>query len=139
MSMSAGHRALPHTADVRIEAWAPTREACIGEAVAGLAEAFVSVPGGAPVSRVPRQLAAGTDEDALVAVLDEVVYLMDTSDAVAVRAEVTATTGGVRATFDIIPLDHVDLIGAVPKAVTLHGLRFTDDADGWTCSVVVDV
>ncbi|HEX6444419.1 MAG TPA: archease [Streptosporangiales bacterium] len=138
--MSAGgHRALPHTADLRIEAWAPTREACIGEAVAGLAEAFVSVPDGVPVSRVRAELAADTGEDALVAVLDEAIYLTDTSDAVAVRADLTATAGGVRVTFDTVPLDRVELVGAVPKAVTLHRLRLTEDAGGWTCSVVVDV
>ncbi|HEV8559398.1 MAG TPA: archease [Actinophytocola sp.] len=37
---SRGHRAVPHTADIRIEAWAPTREACLGEAVAALVESF---------------------------------------------------------------------------------------------------
>lgn len=139
MSMSVGHRALPHTADIRIEAWAPTREACIGEAVAGLAEAFVSVPEGVPVSSSVAEVAADTDEDALVAVLDEVIYLMDTADAVAVRADVTAAPGGVRVTFGTVPLDRVELTGAVPKAVTLHGLRLTAESGGWTCSVVVDV
>lgn len=137
--MSVGHRALPHTADIRIEAWAPTREACIGEAVAGLAEAFVSVPDAAQLSPVCADLAADTDEDALVAVLDEVIYLMDTSGAIAVRADVSATAGGVRVTFDTVPVDRVELVGAVPKAVTLHGLRIAHEQDAWTCSVVVDV
>lgn len=139
MSMSTGHRALPHTADIRIEAWAPTREACIGEAVAAMAEAFVSVPDGVAVTSVPAELAADTDEDALVAVLDEVIYLMDTGDAVAVRADVTAAAGGVRVTFGTVPLGRVEFVGAAPKAVTLHGLRLAQEADGWTSTVVVDV
>jgi SHS2 domain-containing protein len=137
--MSAGHRALPHTADIRIEAWAPTREACVAEAVAGLAEAFVSVPDGVTVTPLPVMLPADTDEDALVAVLDEVIYLVETSDVVPVRADVGAVTGGVRVRFGTVPLDRVELVGAVPKAVTLHGLRLTEEAGGWTCTVVVDV
>lgn len=139
MTTPSGHRALPHTADVRIEAWAPTREACVGEAVAGLAEAFVSVPDGVEVLSVPADLSAVTDEDVLVAVLDEVIYLMETSDAVPVRADVTAAAGGVHVTFGAVPLGRAELVGAVPKAVTLHDLRITREADGWTCSVVVDV
>jgi hypothetical protein len=35
-----GYRTLPHTADLRIEAWAPTREACLAEGVAGLVATF---------------------------------------------------------------------------------------------------
>lgn len=139
MTTPAGHRALPHTADIRIEAWAPTREACVGQAVAGLAEAFVSVPDGVRVAPVTADLAADTDEDALVAVLDEVIYLMETSDAIAVSADVTAAPGGVRVRFGTVPLADVELVGAVPKAVTLHGLRFTEEPGRWTCSVVVDV
>jgi hypothetical protein len=35
-----GHRTLPHTADIRIEAWAPGREQCIAEAVRGMVDTF---------------------------------------------------------------------------------------------------
>ena len=33
-----GHRSVPHTADLRIEAWAPTRDGCIRQAVLGAVE-----------------------------------------------------------------------------------------------------
>ncbi|WP_420884068.1 archease [Micromonospora sp. CPCC 205547] len=36
-----GHRRVPHTADVRIEAWAPDQESCLAEAVDALVETFV--------------------------------------------------------------------------------------------------
>lgn len=35
---SSGHRSVPHTADLRIEAWAPTRDGCIRQAVLGTVE-----------------------------------------------------------------------------------------------------
>ena len=38
-----GHRTVPHTADLRIEAWAPTREECLAEAVRGLVDSFAVV------------------------------------------------------------------------------------------------
>ena len=38
-----GHRTVPHTADLRVEAWAPTREACLAEAVRGLVDRFAVV------------------------------------------------------------------------------------------------
>jgi SHS2 domain-containing protein len=59
VSGARGHRDVPHTADTRIEAWGPTREAC--------------------------------------------------------------------------------LPGAVPKAVTLHELRFARSEAGWSCAVTIDV
>ncbi len=40
-----GHRNVPHTADLRIEAWGPTREDCIAEALRGLVESFAEMHG----------------------------------------------------------------------------------------------
>jgi len=40
-----GHRSVPHTADLRIEAWGPTREDSIAEAVRGLVESFADISG----------------------------------------------------------------------------------------------
>ncbi len=37
-----GHRTVPHTADLRIEAWAPTRDGCIRQAVLGTVESFLA-------------------------------------------------------------------------------------------------
>ena len=30
-------------------------------------------------------------------------------------------------------------VGAVPKAVSLHGLRFDRSDEGWSCAVTIDV
>ena len=96
----SGHRCWPHTADLRIEAWAPTREGCIAEAVVGT----VVVPGHP-------------------AVLDELIYLMDTTGDVPIDAELEPVEEGVDVRFAMVDAATVPQIGALPKAVTLHELR----------------
>ena len=45
----ARHRALPHTADAQVEAWAPSREECLRQAVLGSVDLFVNTAGAVPV------------------------------------------------------------------------------------------
>jgi SHS2 domain-containing protein len=132
-----GHRSLPHIADIRIEAWAATREGCLAEAVAGLVEGFADVSGVAPAEHVTAELAADTDEDVLVAALDEVIYLLDTRGAAPVHTEVEP--GGLRLRFGVAPVEDVELTGAVPKAVALHELHFGPGEQGRSCTVTTDV
>jgi SHS2 domain-containing protein len=134
-----GHRTLPHTADLRIEAWAPTREACLAESVAGLVESFADTAGAEPGWTVTANLAAPTDEDALVAVLDEVIYRLDTEHAVPLAVDVEPRSNGVRLRLQLAAVDRIELTGAAPKAVTLHQLHVTHGPDGWSCGVTVDV
>ncbi|GDY32589.1 archease [Gandjariella thermophila] len=137
-----GHRALPHTADIRIEAWGPTREACLAEAVAAVVDGFADTAdlAGAPAVRAASaDLDADTDEDALLAVLDEVIYLLDTEDAVPVTAEIERTAAGVRARMRLVSVRGLDLGGAIPKAVSLSGLSIGADGDRWSCTATIDV
>ena len=53
-----GHRTVPHTADLRVEAWAPTREECLAEAVRGLVDSFAVVARGLVRRTAERHLAA---------------------------------------------------------------------------------
>jgi len=135
----SGHRAVPHTADVRIEAWSPTREGCIAEAVRGLVEGFVDTSGVRATGTYECRLAGERAEDLLVAVLDEVVYRLDTAAEVPVEADVRATDEGVLVRFATVGVDAVELVGAVPKAVALHELSMAHGPRGWTCAVTVDV
>ncbi|HYZ38945.1 MAG TPA: archease [Pseudonocardiaceae bacterium] len=137
--LERGHRTLPHTADLRIEAWAPTREACLAESVLALVASFADTIHAEPGSAVTVKIAAQTDQDALVAVLDEVIYLLDTQAAVPVGVEVGAARDGLSVHLQLAPLDGVELIGAVPKAVTLHHLEIARSPQGWCCGVTVDV
>ncbi|MGH3333105.1 MAG: archease [Nocardioidaceae bacterium] len=135
----AGHRTAPHTADLRIEAWAPTREQCIAEAVRGTVETFVDISSTRAETARLCHLTATADEDLLVAALDEMVYLMDTAGEIPVEVEVEPTPAGADVRFGMVGVDRLPQVGAVPKAVSLHELRLARDPDGWSCSVTLDV
>ena len=136
-----GHRTVPHTADLRIEAWAPTREECLAEAVRGLVDSFAVVAARPPGGRARRHLTARLDEDLLVAVIDEVIYRLDADGQIPVSVAVRrAPDGGVVVLFALVPVAEAEITGAVPKAASLHDLRCAPDAAGrWSCAVTVDV
>ena len=136
-----GHRTVPHTADLRIEAWAPTREECLAEAVRGLVDSFAVVAGRTPSGRARRHMTARLDEDLLVAVIDEVIYRLDADGQIPVSVAVRrAPDGGVVVFFALVPVAEAEITGAAPKAASLHDLRCAPDAAGrWWCAVTVDV
>ncbi|MGP3953190.1 archease [Streptomyces sp. 7N604] len=149
-----GHRAVPHTADIRIEAWAPTRDECIAEAVLGLVESFADVSGVRPDNFVTVSVPEGPAEDMLLAVLDEVIYRLDVHGDVPVDIEAgeveaggaepgdeepQATDGTLDLRLAVAGTESVEAVGAQPKAVSLHGLHFASDHVRWSCVVTVDV
>ena len=136
-----GHRTVPHTADLRIEAWAQTREACLAEAVRGLVSSFAVALGAAPRRTAKRHMTAGLDEDLLVAVVDEVIYWLDAEGEIPVSVTVRhAGDGGVDLALSLADVTAAEIIGAVPKAASLHDLRCAPDQAGdWSCSVTIDV
>ena len=128
---ASGHRTVPHTADLRIEAWAPTRGGCIGQAVLGA----VDLDEEAPVDRV----AGDSDGDLLVAALEEVIYLLDTTGQAPVGVEVGDADGGIEMALEMADASALSQVGAVPKAVALNDLELSHSEDGWRCSVTLDV
>jgi SHS2 domain-containing protein len=135
----AGHRSAPHTADLRVEAWGATREECLEQAVRGVCESFLDLTGVAGVRVREVLVRADRDEDLLVALLEEVVYRLDTEGEVPVDVELSPVDGGLRALLHVTDADSLPVTGAVPKAVTLHGLGIARGSGGWTCSVTLDV
>jgi SHS2 domain-containing protein len=83
------------------------------------------------------------DEDLLAAVLDEVIYQMEVYGRlpadVSIDERTGATAGQVEVRFAAVPVEEVAVIGAVPKAVSLHELRFARAGGAWRCHVTVDV
>lgn len=137
-----GHRLLPHTADVRLEAWAPSSASCMEEAVAALAEAFVDVAGAGETSTLPVDLPrAAEPEDMLVALLDEALFAIDVLGSVPVGAHLqTRGQGGLTGTFETVPVADVTQTGSAPKAVARSGMVFRPDSSGtWRCTATVDV
>ena len=57
-----GHRTVPHTADLRIEAWGPAREGCIAEVVRGLVDSFAVVAGRTPHAGARRHMTTRSDQ-----------------------------------------------------------------------------
>jgi SHS2 domain-containing protein len=135
----SGHRTVPHTADLRIEAWAPTRDGCIRQAVLGTVESFLDLSSAHPDHTRLRRLIADRDDDLLVAVLDEVIYLLDTVAEAPVDLELYDIDDGVDVMFAMADAATLLQVGAVPKAVSLNGLRFSGGRDGWRCLVTLDV
>lgn len=138
----SGHRTVPHTADLRIEAWAPTRERCVAEAVTGLVESFADTSGVRPSRTEVLDVPAGADADMLVTVLDEVIFRLDADGEIVLGARVDeAPGGGLTARLEMGDAGEAAAIGAIPKAVSLHELRFGADPEtsGWSCAVTIDV
>ncbi|WP_307849675.1 archease [Qaidamihabitans albus] len=137
--LRAGHRDAAHTADLRIEAWAPTRERCIAEAVSAMVESFAGGSLPTPNSTIECNVTGSTDENLLVAVLDEAIYRMETTGEIPTSTEILATPEAVRARFSTVEAATVIPTGSIPKAVSLHELRVEPNPDGWSCSVTIDV
>ncbi|SRR6266545_457001 len=136
----AGHRTLPHTADAQVEAWAPTRDECLRELVLGSVEIFLDITGASSTGAHVFHAEAGEDDRELViAILEEMVFLLDTRGTVPVQVTVTSDDGGCDVRFDTVQAHTLTQLGAVPKAVSLHDLRFRGDDGGWSGLVTWDV
>ena len=136
-----GHRSVPHTADVRIEAWAPTREACLAEAARGLVDSFAAVAAARPRRTSERRFIAGSDEDLLVAIIGEVIYRLDADGEIPVTVDVRpAPDGGVVLSMQLADVGEAEITGAAPKAASLHDLRCAPGPAGrWSCGITIDV
>lgn len=119
-----GHRALPHTADVRLEAWGADVAACCEEALAALIATFVDAPPAKTVEVRRAQIPAGPEEAQLLAALEELIFISDTAERVPVRARVQHAPGDRLAlAFELAERSEVHGTGAVPKAISRSGLR----------------
>ena len=134
-----GHALHAHTADEILEAWGPTREACLEEAASGLA---------ASVARIDRAgwwwhrevALTGTDEEILVALLEEIIFHLDADGAVPTHVSVTRHGDGVLAQLWLTDLHRVTTFGAAPKGISYSQLRFgQDEDDRWHCRATIDV
>lgn len=140
-----GHRTVPHTADLRLEAWSASLEGCIAEAVRGLVDSFADLSAAAVFVERECEISAGTDAGLVVAALNEVIFRVDSDGELPVRTHVEPlrTRVGRRAAvlrFAMAPVRDAGLVGAVPKGVSLHELRVWQNRRGtWTCQVTVDV
>jgi SHS2 domain-containing protein len=136
-----GHRSVPHTADLRIEAWGPTREDCIAEAVRGLVESFADISRTTYQHATEHHLEAGSDADLLAAAVEEVIYHLDADGTIPAEVEVRpAAGGGIDLRLRGVDAAAAQIIGAAPKAASLSGLTCAPDVSGqWLGAVIIDV
>ncbi|WP_409475055.1 archease [Streptomyces sp. HC307] len=135
----SGHRSVPHTADVRIEAWGASRERCLVEAVLGMVEGFADVSGARPTGEARLRLAEGSDEDLLTTLLDEVIFRLEVYGEVPVGVAAEASDGGLDVRMAVAHLGAVEVTGAAPKGVSWGDLHIGPGPSGWSCAVTVDV
>lgn len=136
-----GFAHLDHTADSAFRAWGRTRAECFSAAVRALVDSFAD-PGGATERGTHTfTIVPADEEDLLVDLLSEVIYLLEVRRSVPIGGELRPTSaGGLEGAFDLVPVDEVTLTGAIPKAVTYHALAVRETPDGgWQCRVTIDV
>ena len=68
---------LPHTADVIVEAWAPSRAGCLEEFVGDVVGTFVDAHAAGATREIPLELGSARDEDMVVALCEDVRYLLE--------------------------------------------------------------
>jgi SHS2 domain-containing protein len=140
-SARAGHAARPHTADVIVEAWAPSRTGCLEELVRGVVQTFADVSGVATTRELPVEIDTPLDEDVVVGLIADVIYILDADGLVAldVSLEENEQDGSIKGTFCVAPVEQVTAVGAPPKGVSRSDLVFGRDDSTWRARIVVDV
>ena len=137
---TSGYKLLPRTAEVIVAAWAPTVEGCLAQAVRGLVSGFADTRSLRPLQMVAFVCDPSPDDELLVEVLDEAIYLVQTHDVVPVQVAVASNgEGGLVGEFGVVPRADVTLRGPLPTAVAWHGLRLDWDGSAWRCHVVVEL
>lgn len=134
-----GHGVLPHTADVMIEAWAPTAAGCYEEAVGAMVDAFADVEGAVRTATVHFEVGPGSPAELLVLLLEEVLAVLDIRGLVPVATRVALAGDRLQGSFAVVPPGAVTITGSVPKGIAYHALVFEARDAGYWCRATVDV
>jgi SHS2 domain-containing protein len=130
-----------HTADLGLRVRAPDLDTLFAEAAQALFAAIVEDLGTvAPRQRRDVQLSGDEREYLLFDWLKELLYHFDAEHLLLARFEVRVSATGLTGTAWGEPLDRSrhELSHEV-KAITYHGLRVEQTADGWLAEVIVDI
>ena len=129
---------MPHAADCLLEAWGPDRATCLTQALLALVDTFAEVHDSVTTEVLPLATPANGAEDALVSLLEEVIFLVDALGVVPVRFHLAeAEDGGLAGDMEVVPASRVDLVGPVPKGVSYHALQVAPFDGGWRCRALV--
>lgn len=141
LSRRSGFRLLAHTADIGLEAFAPSREELFAVAAMGLRTLLF---GDSPARAVSRREVCkeGPDLAALLVVwLNEVLYLCESAHLVPADFQVKSLNQNrlvaVMSAEPFAPDRHT--VERVAKAVTYHRLVAEERDDGWYARVYIDL
>lgn len=128
-----------HDGDATIDVTAMDEPGCLRGAVQGLA-VLAGAPADSPShGHDQRIVAADASEpvERLVALLNELIVIVDVEGLAAVDADVAVDDRRAEAAVRLAPLDPA-AVTAPPKAATWHGAQSQPDGGGWHVRVVVD-
>lgn len=107
--------------------------------MSALVETYVAPGAWRIVAEQTVHLGPGRNDRLLLAVLDEVIFLLDTADAVPVGAAVRAADGGLELSIRLAAPSGLEPTGALPKAVSRSGLEVTARTRQVRCRFLVDL
>jgi SHS2 domain-containing protein len=130
-----------HTADLGLRVRAPDLDQLFAEAARALFAAILDdVNAVEPRQRLDVELAGDDREFLLFDWLRELLYRFDGEHQVFGRFEVRVRADGLTGTAWGEPLDRArHALAHEVKAITYHGLRVEQTADGWLAEVIVDI
>lgn len=135
------HEVFEHTADLGLRIRAANLETLFAEAAAALFSVIVmDLNSVRPERQVEVRLAADSPDMLLVDWLRELLFHFDSEHLLLSRFAVELNANGLHGTAWGEPLDRGrhELEHEV-KAITYHGLRLEQTADGWLAEVIVDI
>jgi SHS2 domain-containing protein len=133
-----GHLSYPDRTGNIIEAWAPDAATCLTEALSALVQGFADVSDSPTARLLPLSVANGP-EDALTALVEEVLDTIDAFSVVPVRFHLSGTEdGGFAGDMEVVPVRDVEWTHPCPTAVSFEGLSMKTDGTRWSCHVRVE-
>ena len=130
---------LPHTADVIVEAWGDDDLACAEESAQALIEICVT---GEPDPEAGSWVStfSASAQDLVRKALEEVVFVLDTSELVPVSAHLErSSSSAVTLRLGLARRESVQFTGAAPKAIVMMGSEPAGDGTTARCRFIVDV
>ncbi|MFA7695691.1 MAG: archease [Methanoregula sp.] len=130
---------LPHTADVKIRACAPTPDALFGEACSALMQVMYGGDRKGGTTRAV-DIGAPDQESLLCDFLSEVLYLSEVDGLVFRQADVHLDGTHLHAVLDGEPFDSErHNKGTEVKGISYSGLSITKNAKGYMLDILFDV
>lgn len=130
---------LPHTADVKIRAHAPTLDQLFNEACRALMQVMYGTDIKGGTSR-EIEMDAPDQESLLLDFLSEVLFITDAENLVIAHANVRITGKHLHAVLDGEPFDpkrHRE--GTEIKGISYSGMSIQEDAGGYVLEILFDV